>query len=483
MFSVGNLIVALGGFLIIPLICSLLYREPDRLTFALAIPLTLASGGLLMLLFRNYRHQTMRQRESFFFVTISWVMATVFGAIPYLIYGALPDFASAFFEAMSGFTTTGASAFTEVESLPHGLLLWRSSTNWLGGAGIVALFGVLIQRGIGGGGEISAFKAEYSGGALSERISPRIRDNIIAICLAYLGLTLLVIFLYLLCGMTLFDAVNQCFAVVATGGFSTKNTSIAGFNSGSVEWVTTLGMYLSGINLTLYCMMFKKHRRKSILQNDELKYYTLIFMLFSLAIAINLYINSTYPDENFLYSLRQSSFQVCSLMTTTGFVSANYDLWPDFSRILLFIVMFFGGCSGSTASSIKVSRWVIITRIAIAEMKTMFHPQIFRRIFYNGKLLTQNRIHNVMLLFFLFIATYLAGVILLAFSGLDFVSAFSASIATLGNVGPAIGTLGPVGNYSSVSVFGKWVLSFLMLAGRLEIINMLVLLIPGIWKR
>ncbi len=483
LYSVGSLTFGLGVFMLIPFFCSLAYGEGDWQAFACSVPIAWAVGGLLLLFGHPSRKQALRQRESYLFVSLSWVAAAALGALPYIFSGALTDFSSAFFESMSGFTTTAASAIADVESLPRGILLWRSTTNWLGGAGIVALFGMLIQRGSGSAGEINAFKAEYSGAALSERIAPRIRDHIRAICLVYLGLTLILVIALVLAGMQLFDAVNHSFSIVATGGFSTKNASVAWFENSAVEWICVFGMFAAGVNLTLYGMLFRRHQRKSVLQTDELKYYALICLIASVLIAWELYRSGLFPENSFIDSLRLASFQAVSLLTTTGLCSADYDLWPQACRIVLFLLMFCGACSGSTSSSIKVSHWLIIFRTAVAELKTMFHPQLFRKVFFNGKLLSDKRINNILVFFFLYFLTFFVGVILLSLVGLDFDSSLSGAAATLGNVGPAIGVIGPAGNYSTIPALGKWIFSFLMLAGRLEIMTLLVLLVPAIWRK
>ncbi|MCR4963263.1 MAG: TrkH family potassium uptake protein [Firmicutes bacterium] len=482
-YSVGNLTLVMGAFMLIPLCCSLAYGENDWRAFALSVPIAWLIGGLLLLAGYPRRKQALRQRESYLFVSLSWMIAAFLGAFPFIFSGALTDFSSAFFESMSGFTTTGATVITDVESLPHGILLWRSLSHWLGGAGIVALFGMLIQKSSGSAGEISAFKAEYSGAALSERIMPRIRDHIRAICLVYLGLTFVFTVALYFAGMGLFDAVNHGFTVVATGGFSTKNTSIAWFHSNAVEWVCTLGMLASGVNLTLYAMLFRRHRRKRVLQTDELKYYILLCLIASLWIGWELYRADLSLAGGFVDSLRAASFQTVSLLTTTGLCSVNYDLWPQGGRIVLFLLMFCGACSGSTTASIKISQWMILFRTALAELKTMFHPQLFRQVFFNGKLLSDRRINNTLVFFFLYFFTLFVGVVFLSLAGMSLENSFSGAVAILGNVGPAVGSIGPAGSYAGVPALGKWIFSFLMLAGRLEILTLLVLLVPGIWRR
>ena len=482
-FLIGRIIVVLGLAMILPLACSLIYKDGDTAAFGISIIICLVCGLLLVLANRRHRRQTMRRRDSFLFATLVWLSAAFFGALPFLFYGSFPDFASCFFESMSGFTTTGASALALVESQPHGILLWRSLSHWLGGAGIVLIFVTLIQRGDDRGEGVVIFKAEYSGGNLTQRVSPRIEDNALDIFCVYTGITLLCMLFLLGGGMSFFDAVNHSMSIAATGGFSTKTLSIAAFNSAYLEWVTAVFMIISGINYGLIYMMVVRRRIGSFFKNQELRMYLAVIAVSSVLIALSLHHSGYYVQEGFAYSLRQGLFHTASIVTTTGLVATDFDLWPHFARFILVALMLAGGCSGSTAGSIKISRWLVALKSLCAEFTKVYRPNAVRRVYYNNKLVSGDVSRRMITFFFLYICLAIMGGLLLTLAGMDWLEGLTSAMTALGNVGPATGSVGPAGSFAEVSAAAKWVLSFLMLVGRLELYTVLVLFAPGIWKK
>ena len=485
-YQVGKIIIIVGLAMFVPMICSLIYGEQEASAFAVSIPVCLLVGFLLLVTCHEYNAQTMRRRDSFLFVTMAWLSAAFFGALPFYISGAFPDFASCFFESMSGFTTTGATAFSSVEAQSNGILLWRSFSQWIGGAGIILIFVALIQRSPSGddrGEGNTIFKAEYSGAIFSQRVSPKIENNAKAIFLIYLGLTVLCLGFLLLGKMNGFDAVNHAMTVIATGGFSTKDLSIEAFNSAYIEWVVLVFICLSGLNYALMYLVFVRRKWEKAWQNQELRLYFLILLVATLVLAVSLYINNYYPGQGFGFDLRKGAFQAATIITTAGFSSADYGAWPNFAVFFLFCLMMVGGCAGSTSGSIKIHRWFVAVKGLSAELLGVSRPKAVHKISYNKKMLSEETTRRMLNFFFFFIGMVFLGSMALTWTGLPWVEALGAAVSALANVGPAIGSLGPAGNFAEVSIIGKWIISFLMLVGRLEIYTVLVLFIPLMWRK
>ena len=482
-YLIGKIILALGCAMLLPLICALIYGEGDASAFAVSTPICVICGGLLMLATRAHRGETLRRRDSLLFATLVWVSLAFFGALPYLFSGSMGGFSACFFESMSGFTTTGASAVRITETLPHGVLLWRSISHWLGGAGIVLVFVVLLQKRDDTAEGMAVFNAEFSGGSLSERILPRMEDNARAIFSVYAGLTVLCLIALLAGGMSFFDAVNHSMSTVATGGFSTHTLSIEYFNSPYIEWTISLFMILSGINYGLIFVMLLKGRFRNGIRNQELRLYLAVIAGAALLLTVCLSVSGQYAGEGALCSLRKALFQTASIVTTTGFATADFGLWPDFARCLLFMLMLAGGCAGSTAGSIKMGRWLVALKSLGAELAAVYRPRGVRKVYYNGKPLSSELTRRMTTYFFLYICLAMAGGVALTLAGMTPVEALGAAIASLGNVGPAIGSVGVAGSYALVPAAGKWILAFLMLVGRLELFTVLVLFLPGTWRK
>jgi trk system potassium uptake protein TrkH len=446
--------------------------------FVLAAALTILAG--LGLTFSFQSKDSINFKESFAVVTLGWLVASIFGALPFLTTGVLTSFADAWFESMSGFTTTGASVFADVEVCPRAVLFWRCLTQWLGGIGIIALFVALISN-IGVRAN-QLFKAEVPG-PISDKISPRIRETARSLWKTYVVISILCILTFYALGMDFFDAICHAFTTMATGGFSTKNASIGFYSSPWLQWAVTFFMLVSGSNFALHFLAYKRRSLNGYLKNTEFKFYLGIIMVAALLIALNL--NNGLGGSLAVWEekFRIACFQVVSILTTTGFVTVDYNLWPPLAGVILLLMMFVGGCAGSTSGGMKPGRYLIILQRSIIELKKMIHPKAVMPLRFGDKVLNEDLIINVQQFFFLYILIFVAGTIIISMLGLDLVSSLTASAAGLGNIGPGFGLVGPTQNYSFLPAVGKYVLALEMLIGRLEIYPMLVLFVPAFWKK
>ena len=415
------------------------------------------------------------KREAYLIVSFAWIVISGFGMIPYLLSGAIPNVTDAFFETMSGFTTTGASILTDIESLPKGILFWRAMTHWIGGMGIIVLsVAILPLLGIGG---MQLFVAEMPG-ITPDKLHPRITATAKRLWLIYVALTFIETAFLMIGKMSLFDALSHSFATMATGGFSTQNTSVANY-SPFIQYVIIVFMILAGTNFTLH--YFAIHGKfATVWKNEEYRAYILFTFAFAIIITLLLIFEG---DRNVEKVFRDSLFQVVSIVTTTGFVSADYLLWPAHIWIFIFVLMFIGGSAGSTGGGIKIARHILLLKSSALEFKRMIHPQAIIPVRYNKKTVSENIIHLVLAFFIFYLLTFFFGTFVMTWVGLDFSSAVGATIASLGNIGPGIGNVGPVENYSWIPSFGKWFLSFLMLLGRLELFTVLIIFTPFFWKK
>lgn len=471
----GIILVIIGASMIFPVLWSLYYGDHDWSAF-------LFTGAVTMIIgFIAYKEFGIKgdihSKEAFLIVSLCWIIASAIGAVPYLLTGVFVNFADAFFETMSGFTTTGASVFSDVEVLPHGVLFWRSLTHWLGGMGIIVLFvAVLSSLGVCG---LQMFKAE-SPGPVAEKIKPRISETAKILWYTYLALTVAETLILWVLGMSLFDALCHTFGTLATGGFSTKNASIGYYTNPLIPWVVTIFMFLSGANFALHYQAFKGKSLKAVWRNAEFRLYTTITLSFIVLITAVL-ISTT--DQSIEKSLRQAAFQVVSIMTTTGYATADFDIWPYLGRTLLVVLMFVGGCSGSTGGSIKVGRILIILKQYRVEIQRAMHPRAIMNAKIGGKPISSDVLINVQQFFFIYMAITAISVVIMSSLGLDLITSFTSVAATLGNVGPGLNKVGPTLNYSFIPSFGKYYLSFLMLLGRLELYTVLVMFTPSFWKK
>jgi len=474
---ISYLMVIISGFMTIPAGIALFKGESAEFSgFLTAISIALINFVLMLIITRRKKNQNLTAKDGFLFVTLSWVFASLLGSIPYYVSGAIPEFVNAVFEAMSGLSTTGASILTDIESLPSSILFWRSLTHWLGGMGIVVLtVAVLPLLGIGG---LQLIKAEAPGPTV-DKITPRITETAKILWLIYAGLTFAETILLMLGGMDLFDALTHTFGTLATGGFSTRNSSVGAFNSAYIDWVITAFMVMAGINFTLH-FKFMSGRYRDVLKDTELKAYLGIFAAATILITWNLLGNSY---DSIADALRFAGFQAASILTTTGYASADFEKWPAMSQTVLFMLMFIGGCSGSTGGGIKVIRIITLLKQGFNEMKYLLHSKGVFALRINGHPVKKDIIYAISGFFFLYILMILITTIVAASSGSDLLTSFTSALATVGNIGPGFGLIGPTDNFSFFPAYVKWFFCFSMLVGRLELYTVLILLTVTFWRR
>ncbi|MBI9036046.1 MAG: TrkH family potassium uptake protein [Bacteroidales bacterium] len=437
--------------------------------------LSIVIGLVLSYITRNADNTAITKREGYFVVSLAWVVISSFGALPFFISGYIPSYTDAFFETMSGFTTTGSSILTDIESIPKGLLFWRSMTHWIGGMGIIVLsLAILPILGIGG---MQMFAAEVPG-PIKDKLHPRIKDTAKRLWGIYVLLTFVQTVLLMFGGLDFFDSICHAFATMATGGFSTQNASVANY-SPYIQYVIILFMILAGVNFSLHYLALHG-KLKKVLQNEEFRYYLSVLFGFSIIISCFLIINAGMPIEK---AFRDALFQVVSIVTTTGFVTADYLMWPGYLWIIIFLLMFVGGSTGSTGGGVKVMRHVILFKNSGLELKRLIHPKAIIPVRFNGKSVPQDIVFNILAFFMIYMIIFGLSMLVMIAVGLDFQTAIGSVAASLGNIGPGIGKVGPVENYSAIPIVGKWFLSFLMLLGRLELFTVLIILSPSFYKK
>lgn len=475
-FILGVLLILEGAFMFLAAPISFLYGHTDVWLIAISALITASIGIILWAVFRNCS-KNVGKREGYMIVSFGWILFSFFGAIPFVITGAIPSYTDAFFETISGFTTTGASILNDIESLSHGLLFWRSMTQWLGGMGIIVLSLVILPiLGIGG---MQLFIAEVPG-PTPDKLHPRIKETAKRLWGVYLIITLMEVVLLRAGKMPIFDAVCHSFTTLATGGYSTKQASIAFYSSAYIQYVFIFFMIIAGINFSLsYFALHFKFKR--IWKNEEFRSYMLFIVVFT--IITTLILMDSFRGEKIEKLFRDALFQVVSIMTTTGFATVDYLSWRSSAVVLLLVLMFFGGSAGSTGGSIKIIRIVLMLKNGFQELKKLIHPNAIVPVRIDKVAVNQETITNVLAFISVYILISVIGVIIVALLGHDIETSMGAVAATLGNIGPGIGDVGPMFNYAHFSDFGKWFLSFLMLIGRLELFTVLVLLTPAFWKK
>lgn len=463
--------------MLIPCMLAFYYNEEDAFyAFVYTILITSLLSLITIIRYRNIRSDIMSTRDGFLFVTLSWVCAAFIGSMPFYFSGAVPDFTNAFFETMSGFSTTGASILTQIEAMPRSIMFWRSLTHWLGGMGIVVLtVAILPILGIGG---LQLLKAEAPGPTV-DKITPRITETAKLLWFIYVGFTITETVLLMLGGMDLFDAFTHTFGTLATGGFSTKNASIGHYNSAYIDGVITIFMVLAGINFSLHFRLLTGKVRY-LLHDTEFKAYLIIYIGATILLTINL--NSNYYTS-LGESFRYASFQAASILTTTGYATYDFEKWPFFSQSILFILMFIGGSSGSTGGGIKVIRIVTLLKQGFNEMKFLLQPRGVFTLRISGNVVRKNIVYAISGFFFLYIFILLIISFSVSTSGQDLVTSFTTALVTVGNIGPGFGNVGPSDNYAFYPSYVKWILSFAMLVGRLELYTVLIIFTPRFWNR
>ena len=475
-FKVISLLLLIESALMIPFWgVSIYYGEHDIAAFAISIAITGAVGLLTYAFFKRKRMETVSYKEGFMIVSLGWILTSAFGALPFMFSGACDSFIDAYFETVSGFTTTGASIFREVENLPHGILLWRSFTHWIGGMGILVFTLALLPA--MGTSTIQIYKAE-SPGPSPDKLSPKLGQTAKLLYGVYIIVTIAMIIALLIAGMPLFDTLANTFATVGTGGFAIKNLSIGAYQNPAYDWIIAAFMLICAVNFSLYHEVLHGNF-KALIKDSEFRFYAGVTLTSIVLITIN--INPIF-NYDLSESIRQSTFQVASVISTTGFATVDFNTWPDFSRMILLLLMFFGGCAGSTGGGIKHIRILVSLKMIKREFYKLIHPNAIITIRIGGKAVSEELIQNIVGLVMLYLIIFIVVSLLLLTQGLDMVSSVSAAAATLGNIGPGFGIVGPAGNYADLTTFSKILLIACMLIGRLEIYTLTVLLVPAFWK-
>jgi trk system potassium uptake protein TrkH len=458
------------------LLVSVIYEEPSTGDLAASMGITCGAGLILFLLTKDEEVSHLSQRDGVAIVTVGWFIAGAVGALPFLISGTIDNFTDAYFESVSGFTTTGASILSDIEKLPKGLLMWRSIISWLGGMGIIVLsIAILPFLGIGG---MQLYKAEVPSPVV-DKLKPRISDTAKVLWKVYILLTVIQILLLLGGGMSLFESVCHTFCTMPTCGFSPLNKSIGHYNNPYFDGVITVFMILAAMNFSLHYRLLKGE--VGIFGKDpECRVFLLLVGILILLVTLNTY-GSVYPS--LAQAFRYAAFQVSSIITTTGFVTADFDTWPSLSKCLLVLSMFFGGMAGSTAGGIKTVRLIVMAKHAYEELFRIIHPHAVRAVKLGGKPVPADVLGSIWGFFFLYLTYYMISTLVLAALGMDPISAFSAVAACIFNVGPGLGSVGPTQNYFAVPLLGKWVLILGMILGRLEIYTVIVLFMPEYWSK
>lgn len=469
----GALLFLIGVLMLPAAAISWIYQE-NSAPIMISAAISLFIGMVSFFSFSKY-DQLVRKREGYLIVVLSWIFMTGFGMLPYILSAEISSVSDAIFETVSGLTTTGASILTDIEAMPKGLLFWRSMTQWIGGLGIIVLtVAIFPLLGIGG---IELFVAE-SPGPTSDKVHPRISETAKRLWYIYVGLTVAASLLFWAGGMTFYDAVNHGLTTLATGGFSTKNASMAYYDSAFIQYTAIFFMFLAGTNFTL--IYFGLHGRfKKVIKSDEFKAYSLALIFFSVILTIPIFVQSDISVE---FAFRKAAFQVVSIVTTTGFVSDDYTQYGEGITFICFMLLFLGGSAGSTAGGIKFVRHVTFLKNSWLEFKRIVHPRAIVPLIINGERVTGRIINNIMNFLLIYLSTFVIGSLLISLLGYDLATSLGAVATCLGNVGPAIGEVGPVDNFAFFSPMAKIVLSVMMLLGRLELFTILILFTPFFWR-
>ena len=475
-FILGWLLIIEGIFLTLPLITALVYREEQVYSFLLSILICLAVG--IVLIFLRPKKLVFNVREGFATVALSWIIMSLFGCLPFIFGGDIPNFTDALFETVSGFTTTGASILSNVEAMSYSCIFWRSFTHWIGGMGaLVFLLAVIpiVSRGESQGGHMNLMKAESPGPVVSKLV-PKVKSTALILYIIYFVLTVIEFIILLICRMPVFDAITITFGTAGTGGFGIKNTSIADY-SPAIQWVVTIFMALFGVNFNAFFFLIMR-KFKAFFTMAEVKCYFGIIATAIIIIMLNAYNTALTFEEN----LRHVAFQVSSLITTTGYSTTDFNLWPSASKVVLIMIMFVGACAGSTGGGIKVSRFIILFKSIKNQMLIFLHPGTVRKIKMDDKVVEHSVIRSVNVFFITYVVLFAASVFVVSFDNHNFETNFTAVLAATSNIGPGLADVGPVENFGFFSPLSKYVLMFDMLAGRLELYPIILLFYYRTWK-
>ena len=476
---IGNIIgilLLINGLLMLTAVPFGIYHEESSWKGILVASLVNSIIGFILYYnTKDNENKELKRRDGYLIVILSWIAMSLFGMLPYIFTDQISNVPDAFFETVSGYTTTGASILNNIEILDHGILYWRSLTQWIGGMGIIVLaVAILPFLGIGG---MQLFVAEAPGVSV-DKLQPRIKETAMRLWQIYISFTVVLFFILWAEGMNSFEAVNHAMTTFATGGFSTKNASIGHFESPLIQYTIILFMFISATNFTLTYFAIKLDFKK-VFQNEEFRIYSSFILILTAIVFITLYlIDSSYAEETF----RSALFSVVSIITTTGFTTVDFTGWTEFITILFFILMFFGASAGSTSGGIKIVRHVVLLKNSYIELKKQLHQQGVFILRFNNSKVPQSVVTNILAFMMLYVVIFSIGSVIMTLMGVDFITAIGSVAATLGNIGPGIGDVGPASNFSSIPDVGKYFLSLLMLIGRLELLTFLLILTPAFWK-
>ncbi|MFP4477752.1 MAG: TrkH family potassium uptake protein [Desulfatibacillaceae bacterium] len=473
---VGILALFIGLSMVLPLGVALFYRDASVVPILQSMAVAVGGGGALYLATRKTRRQQLSHREGMAIVAVGWATAGLVGALPFYLGGMLPSFCDCAFESISGFTTTGSSLLSDIEAVPRGLLMWRSLTQWLGGMGIIVLsIAILPFLGVAG---MQLYKAEVPS-PVPDKLTPRIRDTAAVLWKVYAGFTAAEIVLLLVGGMSLFDATCHAFTTMPTGGFSTRNTSVGQFDSAYFDWVMVVFMLIAGINFSLHYQLLRG-RPLALWRDPECRFFLGLVLVLVAVVTMDVHL-SVYHHMGL--SLRYAAFQVSSLLTTTGYATADYELWPPLSQLILVLCMFVGASAGSTGGGMKVLRIMLLFKYTYRELFRLVHPRAVRQVKLGGRSVPEDVLTSICGFFILYVSLFVLASLILSAMGVDLVTSLAAVAATIGNIGPGIGGVGPMDNFSGMPYFGKWLLSLCMLLGRLEIYTVVILFVPEFWRK
>ena len=477
--TMGALLLIEAVFMTMALFVSLWYGEADSGVFLLSTIITLLAGVIGLLVGRRAESR-MGEREGYVIVAMVWVVFSAFGLLPYYLSGQVPSLTDAWFESMSGFTTTGATIIPDLEVITHGLLFWRSLTQWIGGMGIIVLsIAILPIFGLNG---MQLYAAEVSG-LTYEKVSPRIADTAKMMWSIYILLTVTEVVALWLCGMDMFDAVCHSFSTIATGGFSTHNNSLEYYDSAAIHYTVTFFMFISGINFVMLIYLLRGKTRY-FFKDEELRWYSVAVAVFAVLLTVGLYVaRPGWSGVEMERAFRDSVFTVISSMTSTGFTISDYMYWPVVAWVVIFFLMLTGACAGSTAGGIKWVRLAIIMKNGVAEFQRRIHPNAIIPVKLNEKAVPQQTINNIMAFLIFYVFIIVVTVVIFCATGVDFDEAIGSAVSAIGNVGISIGQFGPAGTYAEFPMIAKWVMSFVMLIGRLEIFTVLLLFTKALWRK
>ncbi|BCS87070.1 TrkH family potassium uptake protein [Pseudodesulfovibrio sediminis] len=476
---IGALVACVGLTMVLPLMWGLYYGDGTAFPLGLSLFITVFLGGTTFLIFRDPKSKKipMTHREGMAIVALGWFVAGAFGGLPFYLGGVFESVVDCVFESLSGFSTTGSSVLTNIEAIPRGLLFWRSLTHWLGGMGIIVLsLAILPFLGVGG---MQLYKAEVPG-PTPDKLKPRIKDTAITLWKVYVLFSAIETVLLMFGGMDFFDALCHTFGTMATGGFSTMNTSVAAFDSAYIDYVITIFMLIAGVNFSLHFMLLK-WRPAVMFKDPEFRVFIGMTFVFCVIITIVVYLAGNY--DNAADSIRYTSFQVASILTTTGYATADYELWPAVAQSILLFCMFVGGCAGSTGGGMKVMRIMVLCKKSYKELFRLIHPRSVSHVKMGRIVVKDDVISGVFGFFILWIGLFVLAGMAVSATGVDVTTSFAASLACIGNIGPGIGGVGPTDNFAWLPDTAKWVLTFCMVLGRLEIYTVIILFVPEFWRK